>query len=175
MNSNRSYKHLKVAHERNFCHFDFFYGAILLPFKKLSKCRSYKFSWIVTLTEVISFRNLYMIKVQKSKVIKIIDNDDRPWYTCVPILTVMSYSSMKFIKKYFRSQRCALTHISPRLNWKNGWCVRLFDQLGSNKQVWDLIHLYITTLWLHNKQSLQFLIYFTIKIINWLGTECTNL
>ena len=28
------YKHLKVAHARNFRHFDFFYGAILLPFKK---------------------------------------------------------------------------------------------------------------------------------------------
>ena len=32
-NSNRSYKHLKVAHARNFRHFEFFYGAILFPFK----------------------------------------------------------------------------------------------------------------------------------------------
>ena len=47
--------------------FDFFYGAILFPFKKLSIDRSYKFSRILTLTEVISFRNLYTIKVQKSK------------------------------------------------------------------------------------------------------------
>ena len=27
------YKHLKVAHARNFLHVEFFYGAILLPFK----------------------------------------------------------------------------------------------------------------------------------------------
>ena len=27
------YKHLKVSHARNLCHFDFFYGAILLPAK----------------------------------------------------------------------------------------------------------------------------------------------
>ena len=27
------YKHLKVAHARNIRHFEFFYGAILLPFK----------------------------------------------------------------------------------------------------------------------------------------------
>ena len=33
LNANRTYKHLNVAHARNFCHFEFFYGAILLPFK----------------------------------------------------------------------------------------------------------------------------------------------
>ena len=27
------YKHLKVTHVRNFRHFEFFYGATLLPFK----------------------------------------------------------------------------------------------------------------------------------------------
>ena len=56
----------------------FFYGVILLPFKTV---RSYKFSRILTLAEVISFRNLYKIKVQNSKLLKIIryddDDDDR--------------------------------------------------------------------------------------------------
>ena len=33
---------------------------MLLPFKKLSNERSYKFSWILTLTEVISIRILRM-------------------------------------------------------------------------------------------------------------------
>ena len=48
-------KHLKVAHARNICHFEFFYGAIVLPFKKcLMIDRSHKFSWILTETEVIS-------------------------------------------------------------------------------------------------------------------------
>ena len=36
------------------------YCAILLPFKKLSNGRSYKFSLIVTLTEVISIYKLRM-------------------------------------------------------------------------------------------------------------------
>ena len=43
-----------------FRHFEFFI-VILLPFKKLSSNgRSYKFSWIVTLTEVISIYKLRM-------------------------------------------------------------------------------------------------------------------
>ena len=43
-----------------FHYFDVFYGAILLPFKKLSNDRSYKFSWILTQTEVISIWKLRM-------------------------------------------------------------------------------------------------------------------
>ena len=80
-NSNKSYLHLKVEHARNFCHFDFFMVLSYCPLK-LSNGRSYRFSRILTLTEVISFRILYMnmIKVQKSKLIKnqeIIRYDDR--------------------------------------------------------------------------------------------------
>ena len=41
-----------------------FYWSHAIALQKLSNERSYKFSWILTLTEVISFRNLYIIKVQ---------------------------------------------------------------------------------------------------------------
>ena len=47
-----------------------FYWFHAIALQKLSNERSYKFSWILTLTEVIIFRNLYMIKVKKSKLIK---------------------------------------------------------------------------------------------------------
>ena len=58
-NSNRSYKHYKLAHAHNLHHYEFFLvHAIAL--QKLSNERSYKFSWILTLTEVISIRTLRM-------------------------------------------------------------------------------------------------------------------
>ena len=58
-NSNRSYKHYKLAHAHNLHHYEFLLvHAIAL--QKLSNERSYKFSWILTLTEVISIRTLRM-------------------------------------------------------------------------------------------------------------------
>ena len=74
----RRYKHLKVAHAHNLCHFEFFYGAILWPFKKCPMNILIRLIEFYVKTEVISFRNLYMIKVQKSKLIKIIDDGNRP-------------------------------------------------------------------------------------------------
>ena len=58
-NSNRSYKHLNLAHAHNLHHYEFLLiHAIAL--KKLSNERFHKFSWILTLTEVISIRILRM-------------------------------------------------------------------------------------------------------------------
>ena len=55
-------------------HFEFFMVLSYCPLK-ISNVLFYKFSRILTLTKVISFRNLS--KVQKSKLIKIIRYDDR--------------------------------------------------------------------------------------------------
>ena len=57
-----------------------FYGAILLPFKNCPMIVRISLAEFLAQTEVISFIKLYMIKVQKSKLIKIIrydDDDDR--------------------------------------------------------------------------------------------------
>ena len=58
-NSNRSYKHLNLTHAHNFRHMNF-YLSHAISLQKLSNERSYKFSWILTLTEVISIWILRM-------------------------------------------------------------------------------------------------------------------
>ena len=58
-NSNRGYKHLNLAHAHNLHRYEFLLvHAIAL--QKLSNERFHKFSWILTLTEVISIRILRM-------------------------------------------------------------------------------------------------------------------
>ena len=84
-----------------------FYRSHAIALQKLSNQRFYKFSWILTLTEVISIRNLRFFYRQRKwrplmtpwlnaaepnwqsrKIVR--DDDDRPWYTWVPILMVGS-------------------------------------------------------------------------------------
>ena len=80
-----------------------FYRSHASPLQKLSNERSYKFSLILTLTEVISIRNLRFFRSPKKManaaepkrhIKKLFATDDNRQttdrYTCVPILTVVS-------------------------------------------------------------------------------------
>ena len=83
-----------------------YYRSHVIALQNLSNERSYKFSWILTPTEVISIRNLRFFDRQRKwcplitpwlnaaesiwQSRKIVRDDDRSWYTCVPILTVVS-------------------------------------------------------------------------------------
>ena len=56
---------------------------------------------MLILAEVISFRNLYKVKVQKCELIKIIDDRQTDRYTCVPIRTIATLKEETFTEETF--------------------------------------------------------------------------